>query len=130
MMERHTKKIFPLGIVLALMLSGSQVMAANNSESGITHHEISNTQTQVTLHTLSNMSGSDRTTLTPMTDNQLDAIYGARNYERSIRVSKRTAHVNINVGLNIAVSNQINVCGVCSGVSQNTSRFSFQSLKF
>jgi hypothetical protein len=59
----------------------------------------------------SQMSSTERALLTPLDDDQLAAVEGAR------RVS---VHRNnpINIVLELAIVNQINICVVCAGVTQ------------
>jgi len=119
------KKFIALGILLALTLSNVPVMAFNlennNRESGIAGPT-------VTFHTLTKVPGEEPTILTVMTEDQLGAIVGAGNLKRRFRVPRRTAPIQ--VGINIVVSPQINVCAVCTGVAQNNSGVGFQRITF
>ena len=124
------KKFITLGILLALTLSTIPVLAFNlennNRESGIAGPTF-------TFHTLTKVPGAEPSILTVMTEDQLGAIVGAGNLKRRFRVPRITAHNvggNINVGINIAVSPQINVCAVCAGVVQNNAGAAFQRITF
>ena len=57
------------------------------------------------------MSAAERALLTPLPDDQLAAIEGARCVS-----AQRNNPVNI--GLEVGIVNQINVCAVCAGVRQ------------
>ena len=118
------KKFITLGILLILALSTIPVMAFNsennNRESGIAGPTF-------TFNTLTNLPGEEPAILTVMADDQLEAIVGAGHGNRRFRAPRRTAR---NVGINIVVSPQINVCGVCAGVKQNNSGVSFQRITF
>lgn len=80
------KKVILVGLVLALVLSVVPSMAETNS--------IANDNTPVTFQAMSHLS-----TVMPMTDTQLASVEGAA----------------INIGLNIAVPVQINVCVLSPG---------------
>jgi hypothetical protein len=61
-----------------------------------------------TFHTFSTLPAVEQASLTPLSDDQLAAIEGAAS-PRSLTV---------NIGVNVGVLPQINVCVVCEDVAQ------------
>jgi hypothetical protein len=84
-----------IGAVLALSLTLSVVPAIADD----------------TFQTFRKMSAEERALLTPLGDDQLASIEGARH---------RTAFKNapINIGINVAVTPQLNLCALCRDVTQ------------
>ena len=124
-MGRKKKNFITLGIIImVLTLSTIPVMAFNVEN---TNRESVKVGSTVTFDTLTNLPGEEPTILTIMADDQLGAIVGAGHLNRRFRVPRRTAR---QVGLNITVNPQINVCGVCVGSAQNNSGNGFQRITF
>ncbi len=87
------KKLISVAMALVLTLAVVPAMAAD------------------TFQAFSQMPATDRALLTPLDDDQLAAVEGARRV--------RLQRINpINVVLQLAIVNQINICVVCAGVSQ------------
>jgi hypothetical protein len=84
-----------IGVVLALSLMLSVVPAIADD----------------TFQAFSQISAEDRARLTPLGDDQLASIEGARH---------RTTFKNapINIGINVAVTPQLNICALCRDVTQ------------
>lgn len=120
------RKIFmTLAFLSAIPLSAIPVMASNVDntirESGIADPTVS-------FHTLTNVPMEEPRILTAMADDQLGAVVGAGSFKRLFYRMARTAPINI--GINISVTPQINVCGVCIGVTQNNSFRGLQRITF
>ena len=64
-----------------------------------------------TFQAFSQISAEDQARLTPLGDDQLAAVEGARHV--SVQRNKP-----INIALALAIVNQINICVVCAGVTQ------------
>ena len=71
----------------------------------------------------SEMSAEDRALLTPLGDDQLASIEGARHWN----ANKKSA---INIGINVAITPQFNICVVCTDVSQANAAATFQAIRF
>jgi hypothetical protein len=85
-----------IGLVLALALTLSVVPAVASD----------------TFHALSRLPAVEQAGLTPLSDDQLDAVEGA---------------LRIVVIVQVAVQNQINVCAVCRNVAQVNSGVAVQA---
>jgi hypothetical protein len=83
------------GIVLALSLTLSVVPAIADD----------------TFQTFRKMSAEERALLTPLGDDQLASIEGTSH-------STTTKNVPINIGINVAVTPQLNICVLCRDVTQ------------
>jgi hypothetical protein len=96
-----------MGIVLPLLLLAAPVGASEESIMS---------PAPATFHALHRLPKAERAALTPMPDAQLAATTGAIG--------------PLNIGLNLAVVTQINVCGLCVGVHQSNIGVSFQNIHF
>jgi hypothetical protein len=76
-----------------------------------------------TFQTFRKMSAEERALLTPLGDDQLASIEGARH---------RTTFKNapINIGVNVAVTPQLNICAVCRDVRQGNAAATSQAIRF
>ena len=120
------RKIFmTLGFLLAIPLCAIPVMASNVD---INMRESGTADPTVTFHTLTNVPMEEPRILTVLADDQLGAIVGAGSFKRLFFRMARTAPINI--GINISVTPQINVCGVCIGVTQTNSFRGLQRITF
>jgi hypothetical protein len=75
-----------------------------------------------TFQAFSQMSATDRAVLTPLDDDQMAAVEGAR------RVSLQR-HNPVNIVLQLAIVNQTNICVVCAGVSQSNAASTSQGVR-
>ena len=73
-----------------------------------------------TFHAFSPLSAPEQAILTPLSDDQLAAVEGAAF--RSLPT--------VNVGVNVAMAPQINVCVVCEDVVQTNIGVSAQGISF
>jgi hypothetical protein len=96
-----------IGVVLALSLTLSVVPAIADD----------------TFQALSQISAEERARLTPLGDDQLASIEGARQWNAN---KKGT----INVGINVAVTPQLNICAVCRDVRQGNAAATSQAIRF
>jgi len=96
-----------MGVVLPFLLLAAPVGA---SEEALT------SPAPATFHALRGLPAAERAALTPMTDAQLAATTGAIG--------------PVNIGLNLAIVTQVNVCGLCVGVQQRNVGGSFQNIHF
>ena len=101
------KIIIGIGVVLALSLTLSVVPAIADD----------------TFQAFSTMSAGDRALLIPLGDDQLASIEGAR---------QRTANKNspINIGVNVAITTQLNICVQCRDVTQVNAAAIRQPIRF
>jgi hypothetical protein len=77
-----------------------------------------------TFYALSAMPAVERSAIGPMTDDQLAEINGARRGagRRSDSAGPRHGRRGgSNIGVNLAIVNQINICALCSNVNQGNS---------
>lgn len=98
-----------LGVILPALLLAAPVRASDEPSVG---------RAPATFHALRQLPAAERAALAPMSDAQLAAVTGA------------VGPIELNIGLNIAVLNQISVCAVCMGVQQTTVGSSSQSIRF
>jgi hypothetical protein len=96
-----------IGVVLALSLMLSVVPAIADD----------------TFQAFSQISAEDRARLTPLGDDQLASIEGARHWNA-------TNKSPINIGVNVAITPQVNICAVCTDVSQANAGVTFQGIRF
>jgi hypothetical protein len=96
-----------IGVVLALSLTLSVVPAIADD----------------TFQTFRKMSAEERALLTPLGDDQLASIEGARH-------STTTKIAPINIGINVAVIPQLNICVLCRDVIQVNAAASAQTNRF
>jgi len=94
-------------VVLPLLLLAAPVGASE---------EVLTSPAPATFHALRRLPAAEGAALTPMTDADLAATAGAIG--------------PLNIGLNLAVVTQVNVCGLCVGVQQRNVGGSFQNLHF
>ena len=92
---------FILGVVLALSLTLSVVPAIAEDS----------------FQALSKMPATDRALLTPLSDDQLASIEGARLSP-------------VNIGINVAITPQFNVCVQCTAVTQANVAATRQNIGF
>jgi hypothetical protein len=105
-MRRSAMKII-IGVVLALSLTLSVVPAIAEDS----------------FQALSKMPATDRALLTPLSDDQLASIEGAR-YRLTEKVGPN------NTGVNVAVITQLNICIRCTDVEQTTAAAPRQIIRF
>jgi hypothetical protein len=76
-----------------------------------------------TFQAFSQIAAEDRARLTPLGDDQLASIEGARHW---------TANRNrpINIGVNVGVTPQLNTCVLCRNVTQVNAAASRQLIRF
>jgi hypothetical protein len=96
-----------IGVVLALSLMLSVVPAIADD----------------TFQAFSQISAEDRARLTPLGDDQLASIEGARHWN----ANKKGA---INIGINVAIIPQFNICVLCTDVRQANAAAIFQAIRF
>jgi hypothetical protein len=76
-----------------------------------------------TFQAFRKMSAGERALPTPLSDDQLASIEGAKHW---------TAYENspINVGINVAITPQLNICVVCTDVGQGNAAAISQAIRF
>jgi hypothetical protein len=96
-----------IGVVMALSLTLSVVPAIADD----------------TFQAFSQMSAEDRALLSPLGDDQLASIEGAR---------RRITHTlsPINTGVNVAIITQLNICILCTDVEQANAAAIRQIIRF
>jgi hypothetical protein len=96
-----------IGVVLALSLMLSVVPAIADD----------------TFHAFRKMSAGERALPTPLGDDQLASIEGAKHW---------TAYKNspIDIGINVAITPQLNICVVCTDVGQGNAAAISQDIRF
>jgi hypothetical protein len=90
-----------IGVVLALCLTLSVVPAIADD----------------TFQAFNKMPATDRAPLTPLSDDQLASIEGARLSP-------------VNIGINVAITPQLNICVVCTAVGQGNEAAISQTIRF
>jgi len=90
-----------IGVVLALCLTLSVVPAIADD----------------TFQAFHKMPATDRALLTPLSDDQLASIEGARLSP-------------VNIGINAAIVNQLNICILCTDVEQTNAAAIRQNIRF
>jgi hypothetical protein len=96
-----------IGVVLAVSLTLSVVPAIADD----------------TFQAFHKMSAEERALLTPLGDDQLASIEGARH-------STTTRNAPINIGINVAISTQLNICVQCRDVTQVNAAAILQPIRF
>jgi hypothetical protein len=96
-----------IGIVLALSLMLSVVPAIADD----------------TFQAFSKISVKERALLTPLGDDQLSSIEGARYWNAN-------KNGGIGIGINVAVTPQLNICVLCTDVRQGNAGAIFQAIRF
>jgi hypothetical protein len=96
-----------IGVVLALCLTLSVVPAIADD----------------TFQAFRKMSARERALPTPLSDDQLASIEGAEHW---------TAYENspINIGLNVAIITELNICVLCTDVEQANAAAIRQNIRF
>jgi hypothetical protein len=94
-----------IGVVLALCLTLSVVPAIADD----------------TFQAFHKMSAGERALPTPLSDDQLASIEGANS---PIDIGP------IDIGINVAITPQLNICVVCTDVEQGNAAASFQAIRF
>jgi hypothetical protein len=76
-----------------------------------------------TFQAFRKMSAGERALPTPLSDDQLASIEGAKHW---------TAYKNspINIGINVAITTQLNICVVCTDVGQGNAAAISQAIRF
>jgi hypothetical protein len=76
-----------------------------------------------TFQAFRKMSAGERALPTPLSDDQLASTEGAKHW---------TAYENspINIGINVAITPQLNICVVCTDVGQGNAAAISQAIRF
>jgi hypothetical protein len=96
-----------IGVVLALCLTLSVAPAIADD----------------TFQALSKMPTTDRALLTPLSDDRLASIEGAR-------LSITETRSPVNIGVNAAINTQLNICILCRDVEQGNAAGFRQNIRF
>lgn len=96
-----------IGVVLALSLMLSVVPARADD----------------TFQAFSQIPAEEQARLTPLGDDQLASIEGAQHWTA-------TRNRPINIGINVAITPQLNICALCRNVTQVNAAASRQLIRF
>jgi hypothetical protein len=95
-MKRHVAMVTVATVLVMLLSSSAPVQAASPDDGSVSAPGPS-------FHALNRLSHPEQTNLTPLTNAELDSITGMAGW---------------GLGLNLGIVVQINICAVCSGVTQ------------
>ena len=101
------KRVIGLALAFALTLSTAPAVAED------------------AFHAFSTLPATPRATLTPLGDDQLASIEGASHWNAT-----QNGAIDIDIGINVAITTQLNICALCRDVTQGNAAVITESIRF